>query len=161
SRRCGGSRRTWRCSRGSRRNCDGQTRHARIGRMATPRSKTVAPALAPELTPLLSSAPDAFSAACAKALEGARAALARVKSLPAGTQPEAVVDAWDAIGHDLNRATGIAGLFFQVHPDAEMRARAAAVEQETSRFGTELSLDREAFDRLARLDIAPPLHPTA
>ena len=129
--------------------------------MATPRSKTAAPAPAPELTPLLSSTPDTFSAACAKALEGARAALARFKSLPAGAPPEQVVDAWDAIGHDLNRATGLAGLFFQVHPDGEMRARAAAVEQETSRFSTELSLDREAYDRLARLDLAPPLHPTA
>jgi thimet oligopeptidase len=118
------------------------TGEARIARMHT------------ETEPLLSASPDVVGEACDAALLGARDALVAFKQLPAGAELTEVVDALDAIGHDLNRAVGVASVFFQVHPDPAMRERAAGIEQEVSRFTTELSLDREVFDRLVAVEPA-------
>ena len=97
---------------------------------------------------------DAFRAACRDDLAAAREALATLKALPADAPFQTVLEAHDAIGHPLNRTGGLVHLFFQVHPDAAVREAAAELEQELSRFGSELSLDRELFDRLAALDPA-------
>ena len=71
------------------------------------------------------------------------------------------MDAWDAIGRPTNGIAGVCALYFQVHPDAAVREQAAAVEQELSRFGTELSLDREAWERLSALDLGAAADPVA
>jgi thimet oligopeptidase len=104
------------------------------------------------LQPLLSPDPAQLSAASQEALERARLALDRFKALPDSTTFEEVVDGWDAIGRELNRVAGLAGLFFQVHPQEELRAVAAETDQHVSRFSSDLSLDREAYERLSRLD---------
>jgi thimet oligopeptidase len=115
------------------------------------------PAVAPDaLLPLLQATPEGLGRAAAEALAAARAARERFVALPPATPFLAAVDAWDAIGHELNRAAGVAGLFFQVHPDGALRERAAAVEQDIARFTTDLSLDRAAFERLAALDLSAP-----
>ena len=101
---------------------------------------------------LLAADPDTFGSACASDLAEARQAVVRFKELPATASFEEVLKAYDAIGLPLNRSSGLAHLLFQVHPDEAMRTETAAVEQEVSRFGTELSLDRELYDRLAALD---------
>ena len=111
--------------------------------------------------PLLSAGPSELKAACATALSGARAALARFKSLPPQTPFEVAVDAWDAIGRPINGIAGLSALFYQVHPDEAVREQAATAEQELSRFGTELSLDRQAWERLAALDLAAAADPIA
>jgi thimet oligopeptidase len=111
--------------------------------------------------PLLTATPERLAAACAERLAAARDALARFESLPADTPFAAVVDAWDAVGRPLNGLTGVAGLHFQVHPDVAQREAAAEVEQEVSRFGTELSLDRAAYERLAALDLDATQDPVA
>jgi thimet oligopeptidase len=114
-----------------------------------------------ETESLLSASPDTVGEACDAALAGARDALTAFKALPAEAGLGDVVDAFDAIGHDLNRAVGVAAVFFQVHPDPTMRERAAAIEQEVSRFTTELSLDREVYDRLAAVEPADDADPIA
>ena len=111
--------------------------------------------------PLLSAGPNELKAACATALSGARAALARFKALPPQTPFETVVDAWDAIGRPINAVAGACALFFQVHPDPAVREQSASTEQELSRFGTELSLDRQAWERLAALDLGAAAEPVA
>jgi thimet oligopeptidase len=111
--------------------------------------------------PLLSAGPSELKAACATALSGARAALQRFKALPPQTPFEMVVDAWDAIGRSINGLAGVAALYFQVHPDEAVREQAAACEQELARFGTELSLDREAWERLVALDLGAAADPVA
>ncbi|MHC5209703.1 MAG: M3 family metallopeptidase [Planctomycetota bacterium] len=103
--------------------------------------------------PLLTATPDQLAAACRSALADARTALDRFKALPPETAFEGIVRGWDDIGRHFNGLGGMAGLFFQVHTDLAVREQAAQVEQELSRFGTELSLDREAYDRLAALDL--------
>jgi thimet oligopeptidase len=111
--------------------------------------------------PRLTATPDRLAAACTEALANARAALQRLKALPPATPFDEVVAAWDGIGRHLNGLGGVAALFFQVHPDAGVREQAAVVEQELSRFGTELSLDRRAWERLAALDPAASNDPVA
>jgi len=101
---------------------------------------------------LLSADVDTFKAACVADLAAAREALASFKALPEDSSLLDVLKGHDAIGHPLNRSAGLTHLFFQVHPDASMREAAAEIEQDVSRFGTELSLDREVYDRLAGLD---------
>jgi len=95
---------------------------------------------------------DAFTAAARADLAAARAAVAACKRLPAGASVAQVLAAYDAIGHPLDRTGGLVHLFFQVHPDAAVRQAAAGLEQELSRLRTELSLDRELYERLSALD---------
>lgn len=71
------------------------------------------------------------------------------------------MDAWDAIGRPINGIAGTCALFFQVHPDEAVREQAATAEQDLSRFGTELSLDREAWERLVALDLRAAADPIA
>ncbi len=113
-------------------------------------------ALPSPLTPLMDVTPERLGRAADEALADARAARERFVELPAEAPFLEAVDAYDAIGHELNRASGVAGLFFQVHPHAGVRERAATMEQELSRFATGLSLDRAVHDRLAALDLAAP-----
>src|SRR5262245_26298842 len=101
---------------------------------------TTAPATL--VTPLLDATPPRLAQAAKEALAAARTARDRFVALPADAPLVAVADAFDAIGEPLNRVTGLVGLFFQVHPSAELREAAAGIEQELSRFATDLSLDR-------------------
>lgn len=94
-----------------------------------------------------------FRDATAADLAAARQALAALKALPPTASFEEVLAAHDAIGRPLNRSAGLTHLFFQVHPDGELRAAAAEIEQEVQRFSTELSLDQEVYGRLADLDL--------
>lgn len=104
---------------------------------------------------------DTLRAACAADLAASKDALARFKALPADLSVKEVLQAHDAIGHPLNRSMGVAHLFFQVHPDPAMREAVAEIEQEVSRFGTELSLDRDVYERLAALDPADAPDPVS
>jgi thimet oligopeptidase len=113
------------------------------------------------LDDLLSASPESVGEACDAALASAREALASFKTLAPDAGLLEAMDALDAIGHDLNRAIGVAGLFFQVHPDPAMRERAAAIEQEVSHFSTELSLDREVYDRLVAIEPGADADPVA
>lgn len=63
-----------------------------------------------------------------------------------------VARAFDAILLPLNGWVGRAGLFSQTHPDAAMREAALEMEQEISAFKTDLSLNRDVFDRLVALE---------
>ncbi|MFT7464530.1 MAG: thimet oligopeptidase, partial [Pseudohongiellaceae bacterium] len=96
---------------------------------------------------------DRFRHAASAALEGARAAVQAVKDLPPSASFTEVLSAFDGINRPLNGTASLVHLFFQVHPQGEMRAAAAEIEQELSRFGTEVSLDREVYDRLAGLSL--------
>jgi thimet oligopeptidase len=113
------------------------------------------------VAPLLSAGPAELKTACAAALADARAALERFKFLPTETPFEAVVDAWDSISRPINGITGLCSLYFQTHPDGAVREHAAAAEQQLSRFGTELSLDRQAWERMAALDLGRASDPIA
>ncbi len=108
------------------------------------------------LSPLLDATPARLAQAADEALAAAAAARERFVRLPHGTPFLTVVDAYDAIGLDLDRVGGLSALFFQVHPESGLRERAATVEQDISRFATELSLDRPVWERLSAEDLSSP-----
>lgn len=110
---------------------------------------------------LLDADTDRFRQATADALAAARVAVQAVKDLPSTADFSEVLAAFDGIGRPLNGSGSLVHLFFQVHPEGEMRAGAAEIEQELSRFGTELSLDRGVYDRLAGLDLSAAPDPLA
>ncbi|MDF1799596.1 MAG: Zn-dependent oligopeptidase [Planctomycetota bacterium] len=87
------------------------------------------------------------------AITAARADVATFKALPADTSSSDVAEALDQIGRTLNEVSGRIHLYSQVHPDAKVRESAEELERELSAFGTELSLDREIFDRIAAVDL--------
>ncbi len=109
---------------------------------------------ADSLSPLLTTDAAGLAAAGEEDLAASRAALQAFKDLPASASFAEVTEAFDAIARPLSRSSALANLFFQVHPDGGVREQAASLEQAISSFATELSLDRQAYDRLDALDLA-------
>ncbi len=83
-------------------------------------------------------------------VEEARGTLAEAQRLVdsiAGTEPPArVLETANEIAIRLDRIMSAASLYQSVHPDKEMRDAAEQVEQEASRFQTELGLNRELYE---------------
>ena len=102
-------------------------------------------------TALLSGSPDAFARASQQDLARARAAVARVKSLPPSLE---TLRAWDATTAALSDASARASLIRSVHPDAQMRDLGERCEQEAEALSTELALDPEVYRPLSQLDVS-------
>ncbi len=100
---------------------------------------------------LLSGSPDAFVRASSEALTRARAAVARVKSLPPSIQ---TLRAWDEATAAIGDASARASLLRSVHPDSAMRDAGERCEQEAEALSTELALDPEVYAPLSRVDAA-------
>src|SRR5512140_833094 len=96
-------------------------------------------------------APDEFSRASKADLEKARAAVARLESLPASLD---VLAAWDEATSLISDASARASLLRSVHPDAAMRDAGERCEQESEALSTELSLDPEIYRALSAVDVA-------
>ena len=100
---------------------------------------------------LLSGSPDAFVRASSEALARARAAVARVKSLPPSLQ---TLRAWDEATAASGDASARASLLRSVHPDSAMRDAGERCEQEAEALSTELALDPEVYAPLSRVNAA-------
>ena len=98
---------------------------------------------------LLVGAPDDFAHASKADLEKARAAIARLKSLPASLD---VLAAWDEATGAISDASARASLLRSVHPDAAMREMGERCEQESEALSTELSLDPEIYRALSAVN---------
>ena len=59
---------------------------------------------------------------------------------------------WNDLNLALHNAFASAGLFANVHPEEGVRTRAERAEQDAQRLLTEIGLDRELYDVLARVD---------
>lgn len=105
------------------------------------------------MEPLLVADAAAYRQAADDDLSAARHALSSLKALPASASVDAVALGWDAIGACLDRTSGLSRLLFDVHPDGDLRAVAGQVAQDHQRFLTEVSLDRQLFDRISGLDL--------
>ncbi|MEJ7775565.1 MAG: M3 family metallopeptidase, partial [Nocardioidaceae bacterium] len=68
------------------------------------------------------------------------------------SESRAVLSAWNDIMAALRSASSAAGLASQVHPEETIRTQAETALQETSRLSTDVSLDRELYDLLSRVD---------
>jgi len=80
-------------------------------------------------------------------LEQSREALAHAKTLQQ-TIAESPLEKANDIAILLDSVMSRASLYQSVHPDKDMRDASEVVEQEASRFATELGLDRTFFDAL-------------
>jgi len=86
---------------------------------------------------------------------GIATARARMAQLPSVAGPaEAVLEAYDAAQHALGGAGSIGYLTKEVHPEAAMRQAGETCSQEVSAVSTAFSLDRGAYQALARVDAA-------
>lgn len=109
---------------------------------------------------LLDLRPDVYRQDGFDALERARNAVTTFKALDADASSTVLAETLDSIQRELNKASGMVHLFTQVHPEDEIRDIGEELERAFSAFGTELSLDREMYDRLAAIDldaVADPL----
>ncbi|MEC3914810.1 M3 family metallopeptidase [Nocardia sp. CDC160] len=74
--------------------------------------------------------------------------LERLKAGPGGDSI-AVLDAWNDADIALRGASSVAGLFAEVHPDAEVRTLADELTQRIDRARTDRDLDRALYDIVA------------
>lgn len=104
-------------------------------------------------TPILDLQADTYLAEGRTALERARGAQAKFKALGQDATTAQLAETLDSIQRELNQVSGRVHLLTQVHPDQSIRDAGEELEREFSAFGTELSLDREMYDRLAAIDL--------
>jgi thimet oligopeptidase len=100
---------------------------------------------------LLSGSREEFVRANAEDLSRARAAVARLKSLPPSLE---TLGAWDETTASISDASARASLLRSVHPDPAMREAGERCEQEAEALSTELALDPEVYAPLSRVDAA-------
>ena len=103
--------------------------------------------------PLDTQTGEAFLAEGRAAIARAREDATAFKALPADTPAERAAEALDQVNRTLNEVGGRIHLYSQVHPSAEVREAAEELERDLSALGTELSLDRELYDRVAAIDL--------
>ncbi|MFT6040646.1 MAG: thimet oligopeptidase [Gammaproteobacteria bacterium] len=103
--------------------------------------------------PLMTQTGEQFLVEGRAAITEAQANAAAFKGLALDASPEQAADALDQIDRTLNRVSGRIHLYSQVHPNGDMREAAEVLERELSAFSTELSLDREMFERVAAVDL--------
>jgi len=127
---------------------------------ATP-ERTTDPMLTttPKAASLLSTTPAEFTKVCDDALARSKELVAKLKALPHG-QDEQTLELYDEVVDTMSNAGARSGLAKEVHPDQAFRDAAEACEQRLEAYNVELSLDRELYDALARVD-AKALDPVA
>jgi thimet oligopeptidase len=94
-----------------------------------------------------------FDGRCESQLTRARDLLVRLRTDAPGSGPE-VLAVWNDVNLALKNAFAVSSLMAEVHPDATVRTRAEAGEQEAHRLLTEIGLDRDVFEVLAGVDAA-------
>jgi thimet oligopeptidase len=98
---------------------------------------------------LLSGTRDAFARASSDDLSRARAAMERLKSMPASLQ---ALRAWDEATCAISDASARASLLRSVHPGAEMRDAGERCEQEAEALSIGLALDPGVYASLSAID---------
>ena len=103
-------------------------------------------------SPRLVATPAEFLASCRAGIAASRAQMAQLKAAaPLGA---AALEAFDAAQATLGSAGSIGYLAKEIHPDKAIREVAETCSQEYSAASTEYSLDRGAYDVLAKVDPA-------
>jgi thimet oligopeptidase len=105
----------------------------------------------------LPSTPDELLRASSRGLDAARAAVARLKSMPPSLE---TLRAWDQATAAISDASARASLLRSVHPDPAMRDAAERCEQDAEALGTALALDPEVYRPLSQVDASAEDEPT-
>ncbi len=96
---------------------------------------------------------DELKTAIHNGLRASKRNLETFLALPEDTVPSEVLSAYNHITSPLNGWAQQASIFQQVHPDTAMRETGANLEQEVHAFHSQLSLNREVYDRLNGLTL--------
>jgi thimet oligopeptidase len=94
-----------------------------------------------------------FADRCDSQLVRARELLTHLRT-DAPESGQEVLAIWNDVNLALKNAFAVSSLMAEVHPDEAVRTRAEAGEQEAHRLLTEIGLDREVYDVLAKVDPA-------
>lgn len=86
------------------------------------------------------------------ALAHARQCRQELLDLPESATQGEWVTAFDSIQHPFQHEATSLGPLTSLHPDKAVRDEAESLEQEVAEFQTELSLDRDVYDRLVALE---------
>ena len=99
--------------------------------------------------------PDAaqLKARAEKRLAQAKAAMDRMLAVKGTHTIANTLAAFDEISRQLDMAGSQCGLMEEVSPDSATRATAEGVDQEISKFGTDLSLNRKVYDAIASMNL--------
>ncbi|MDF1837708.1 MAG: Zn-dependent oligopeptidase [Planctomycetota bacterium] len=96
---------------------------------------------------------DELKTAIHNGLRASKRNLQAFLDMPGDTAPGEILIEFNHIAAPLNGWAQQASIFQQVHPDTAMQEVGAALEQEVHAFHSQLSLNREVFDRLNQLTL--------
>lgn len=105
----------------------------------------------PKASSLLAGSVTDFTATCDSTLARAKAMVAELKALPAGSDPK-VLSLYDEVTTAMSNMGARAGLAKEVHPDAKFREACEKCEQQLEAYNVELSLDRGLYDALSKVE---------
>ncbi|MFO0726993.1 MAG: M3 family metallopeptidase [Myxococcota bacterium] len=117
----------------------------------TPTATPAAPE-PPKQPPALWADAATYSADCAQALARAKARQGEIKA--PGPRSLATLNAYNAMLAELDRASSLANLMENVHPDQGVREAAEKCERDVSGLVSELNLDRSLYDAVVAVDKA-------
>jgi thimet oligopeptidase len=90
---------------------------------------------------------------CRKGLDSAKAILPEILASTEERTVDNTLTRYNDLLTGLGNSAGMAGLFSEVHPDAEVRDAARTCEQEVSTFVTALQLNRGLYDAINSIDL--------
>jgi thimet oligopeptidase len=105
----------------------------------------------PQAAALLSTTPAEFTQGCDAAIAKAKERVGELKALPSGSDAQALA-LYDEVVDLLSNTGARSGLAKEVHPDPKFREACEGCEQKVEAYNVELSLDRELYEVLARVD---------
>src|SRR2546428_5964028 len=103
---------------------------------------------------LFAKTPAEFKGVFQSDLAKCRSLLKRILKTQGPRTIENTLEPFDELSRRLEELLSQPKFLFDVHPDAVMRQAGDEAYQEADRFATELSLNREAYDAVAALDIS-------
>src|SRR5262245_17891360 len=119
------------------------------------RAQPAAPATGPATAPFWTGTPDAatFERAMDARLAHARQLLDQVTAVKGAHTPANTLRLFDDVQLELDAVGQQALLIQSVHPDTKMRETAEKVSQNASALGTQVSLNRAAYDAISAIDV--------
>ncbi|NBD11481.1 M3 family metallopeptidase [Corallococcus silvisoli] len=110
--------------------------------------------LVPDAARHVTCPPEEFRRASEEALAKARDGIARLKTLPASTPSQDVLELFDESSAALDDAAARASVVRHTHPEAALREAAEQAEQAIENLANDIRMDRGVYDVLARVDLS-------
>jgi thimet oligopeptidase len=99
-------------------------------------------------------AAEAYGRRCASDLADAQAQLAELERVHLPPSPATLLEPLNRLWRLIDRSLNTAGLYRNVHPDAGLRARADACEQQLQKLVTNIGMSRPLYEAVRALDVS-------